>query len=59
MNTDQWGGLVRAIVPPLTAFAVAKGWIPVGSADTVIAAIAAIGAAGWSIYTNRSGKTIA
>ena len=59
MNQDQVGGIFRAVIPPLVAYVVAKGWIPVGSADAIISAIAAIGAAIWSFTNNKSGKTIA
>ena len=58
MNSDQLGGVVRAIVPPLVTYLVAKGIVPAGSSDAIIAAALALAAAGWSIVTNRSGKTI-
>ncbi len=58
MNNDQLGGIVRAVVPPLVTYLVAKGIIPVGSADSIIAAVAAVAAAGWSWVNNTTGKTI-
>jgi hypothetical protein len=58
MNQDQLGGIVRAVVPPLITYLVAKGFVPAGSADAIISAAAAIAAAVWSIATNKTGKTI-
>ena len=58
MNQDQLGGIVRAIVPPLVTWLVAKNTIPAGSADAIISAAVAIAAAGWSIVTNKTGKVI-
>ena len=58
MNTDQMTGVLRAIVPAGVAYAVGRGWIPQSSAADVITAALACGAAGWSIFSNRSGKTI-
>lgn len=58
MNQDQLGGIVRAVVPPLVTYLVAKGIVPAGSADSLIAAAVAIAAAGWSIVSNKTGKVI-
>lgn len=58
MNQDQITGIVRAVVPPLVTYLVAKGIIPVGSADAVVAAAAAVVAAGWSVINNKTGKVI-
>lgn len=58
MNQDQLGGVIRAILPPFIAYAVAKGWINAGSADWIIASIVGIGTAIWSAYTNRPGTVI-
>lgn len=58
MNQDQLTGIIRALVPPLVTYLVAKGIIPVGSADAVIAAAAAVAAAGWSVINNKTGKVI-
>jgi hypothetical protein len=58
MNQDQLGGIVRAVVPPLVTYLVAKGIVPAGSADLLISAAVAVAAAGWSIVTNKTGKTI-
>ncbi|HUZ34177.1 MAG TPA: hypothetical protein VMV19_19035 [Xanthobacteraceae bacterium] len=58
MNQDQLGGVVRAILPPLITWLVAKNIVPAGSADAVISAAVAIAAAGWSIISNKTGKVI-
>jgi hypothetical protein len=58
MNQDQLGGIVRAIVPPLVTWLVAKNVIPAGSADSIIAAAVAVAAAGWSVVSNKTGKVI-
>jgi len=58
MNLDQLGGIVRAVVPPLVTYLVAKGIIPAGSADAVISAAVAIAAAVWSVINNKTGKVI-
>ncbi len=58
MNQDQLTGIIRAVVPPLVAYLVAKGYIPAGSADPLVAAAVAVAAAVWSIHNNRTGKVI-
>jgi len=58
MNQDQLGGIVRAILPPLVTWLVAKNIVPAGSADAIISAAVAIAAAGWSIISNKTGKVI-
>ncbi len=58
MNQDQLGGIVRAVVPPLVTYLVAKGIVPAGSANSLIAAAVAIAAAGWSVVSNKTGKVI-
>lgn len=59
MNSDQLGGILRAIMPAAIAYAVAKGWVSASSAADVGAALVTLAMAVWSIYTNKSGKTIA
>jgi len=53
MSWDQIAGPLRAILPALMAFAIGKGWLSAGSADWIITSIIALGAAGWSIWSNR------
>ena len=62
MNSDQITGILRAIVPPVVAWLVAKGYVhladPKGFGDAIIAALVALGAAGWSVHNNQTGKVI-
>jgi hypothetical protein len=59
MNYDQLTGIARAVGPALIGWAAGKGWIPPGDATGDIAAAAiALGAAVWSYFNNKSGKTI-
>lgn len=58
MNTDQMGGILRAVLPPLVAFATAKGWVSAGNADWLITGLATFAAAGWSWWTNKPGTVI-
>jgi len=53
MTWDQIAGPLRAILPALLAFAVAKGWINAGAADWIVTSVIAVGAAGWSVWANR------
>jgi hypothetical protein len=53
MTWDQIAGPLRVIVPTLLGFAIAKGWISAGIADWLTTSIIALGAAGWSIWSNR------
>lgn len=53
MTWDQIAGPLRAILPALLAFAVGKGWINAGSADWIVTSILAVGAAAWSVWSNR------
>ena len=59
MNSDQLTGILRAILPAIVAFAVAKGWVGVGNADWVVTSVIALAAAGWSAWTNKPGTVIA
>ncbi len=58
MNYDQITGIIRAIVPPAVAYCAAKGWIPAGSGDSILAAAIAIAAAIWSVQNNKTGKVV-
>lgn len=59
MNYDQFTGIIRAIVPAVVSYIVAKGYLTEDSAATVGAAMLALAAAIWSVLNNKSGKTIA
>jgi hypothetical protein len=52
MNMNVIGGVIRAVVPPILAFLMAKGTIPMGDYSGVITAVIAMITAGWSIKTN-------
>lgn len=59
MNNDMLGGVIRAVLPPMIAYAVGKGILPAGDYAPVIAGLAGLAAAVWSVMTNKTGKTIA
>lgn len=46
-------GIVRAIVPAVTAYAAGKGWMTEGQAAELIAAVIALGAAVWSVFAKN------
>jgi hypothetical protein len=54
MNSTMFGGIVRAIVPPVLSFLIGKGVIPAGDYSAVITAALSFGTAVWSVHTNRS-----
>lgn len=56
MNSNQVGGIVRAVVPAVLAYAVAKGWITASSVADVTTAVVTLAAAAWSVVTNAEGK---
>ena len=58
MNYDQITGILRAVVPALLAYFVAKGIITESMVSDVTAAVVTIGAAIWSVANNTTGKTI-
>jgi len=58
INYDQATGIIRAVVPPLVAYAAAKGWLGNQDAASVGAAIVTLLTVGWSLINNQTGKTI-
>ena len=58
MNNDMLGGIIRAVLPPAITYAVAKGILPTGSYDAVVAGFVSLVTALWSVHTNQTGKTI-
>ena len=58
MNQDQLTGILRAILPAVVAFGVAKGWFSTGMADWIAASVVTLAAAGWSVWTNKPGTVI-
>ena len=58
MNSDQVTGVVRAILPAVLAYAVAKGWITTSSVGDITAAAVAVASAVWSVQNNKTGKVV-
>lgn len=58
MNQDQVTGIVRALVPAILAYAVGKGWISNTTVGDITAIAVALAAAAWSVFNNKTGKTI-
>lgn len=56
MNSDQLQGVARTLLAAAIPYAVAKGWIPAGSADLVISAGVAVLVAVWSVWSKRAPK---
>lgn len=53
LSPNQFGGILRAILPPAVAYVAAKGWIAAGSVNDVVTAVVAIAVAFWSVQTNK------
>ena len=53
MTNDQLQGIARTVIAAAIPYAVAKGWIPAGSADLVITAGVALLVAIWSVVSKR------
>jgi len=53
MDPNQITGPIRAIVPAITAWAVAKGWIPAGDYATPLIGIVTGVMAIWSYHSNK------
>lgn len=58
MNSDMIGGIIRAFFPPVIAFLIGRGALPVGDYGAIITALVALVTGIWSIHTNQTGKTI-
>lgn len=63
MNMNQFNGILRAVLPSMLSFAVARGWLTDAgvasvsdSVITIIAAAVTIASAGWSFHTNKVTK---
>jgi hypothetical protein len=59
MNSDQIGGLIRAVLSALGGYFVGKGLIDASTMTTLVGAAATILMAGWSAWTNRASGLIA
>lgn len=53
MDGNTLNGILRAIVPAALAYAVGRGWISQSSVADLTAAALAVGAAIWSVISNR------
>jgi len=53
MTTEEIGGIVRAVLGPVVAYAAGKGWIGAESVAAVVAAGMAVATAVWSVLTKR------
>jgi hypothetical protein len=58
MNTDMIGGVIRAVLPPVIAFLIGKGILPIGDYGSVVTGFVALATAVWSVRTNKTGKVI-
>lgn len=56
MDMNVINGVIRALLPPIIAFLVAKGTLPVGAYDAVITGIVSLLSAIWSIKSNMVPK---
>jgi hypothetical protein len=58
MNSDQIGGLIRAILSAVGGYFVGKGLIDASTMTTIVGGIATVGVALWSLWTNKPGTVI-
>lgn len=54
MNSDQVGGIVRAILAAVGGYFVGKGLVDAATMTTVTGGLATAIAGIWSVYTNRA-----
>jgi hypothetical protein len=54
LDANQINGVVRAVLPAILAYAVAKGWITQSSVGDVSAAVVAVAMAAWSVASNKT-----
>lgn len=57
MNTDELGGIVRAIVAAIGGIAVTKGYLDNATVVTISGAVATIVVAVWSVIVKRRTAT--
>lgn len=50
---NLFNGILRAVVPAVTAYAAGKGWMTEGQAAELIAAAVALGSAIWSVTSKK------
>jgi hypothetical protein len=58
MGTDQFTGILRAVIPAAAAYLAGRGWVPADTATSIGAGVITILAAIWSWKTNMPGKTV-
>ncbi len=58
MNSDMLGGIIRAVFPPVIAFAIGKGLLPAADYGSVVTGVITLATALWSVHSNKTGKTI-
>lgn len=58
MNTDQVGGLVRAIVAAVGGYFVGKGFLDASTVTMISGVAVTVATAVWSWYTNKPGTVI-
>lgn len=62
MNSDQFTGIIRAIVPGIVGYLAGKGLIPQSSAadfgNALVTIITVLGVSAWSWHNNKTGKVI-
>lgn len=58
MGTDQFTGILRAVVPAFVAYVAGRGWMPADAASNVGAGLITVLAAIWSWRSNTPGKTV-
>ena len=58
MGTDQFTGILRAVIPAAAAYLAGRGWVPADTATSISAGVITILAAIWSWKTNTPGKTV-
>jgi len=53
MNSDQVGGIIRAILAAVAGYVAGKGLITAGVADQLVGAGVTIGVAVWSVLAKK------
>ena len=58
-NQSQVLGILRAVVPPLVAYLVGRGWVSESAAGEIGAAIVTLLTAAWSVATHTDSNKLA
>lgn len=59
MNSDQIGGIVRAILSAVGGYFVGKGFLDASTLTTIVGAVTTLIVTGWSLWTNSTTAMIA